>query len=129
MKPEVEASGRSLTLYLSLFRGREDHFAQQHDTYYCPVPKPLDPFYLGQHLAGDATFGMYVLTSRSCCHFFCVDIDIPKADLKETNFADRTAKHDCLGQHLRETIKTLTETLCVPPEALLLEETGGRGYH
>ncbi len=125
----MNAGNIALERYLSLFKGREDYFSQQYDSYYRPVPEPLDSFYLEQHLAGDATYGMYVLTSRSCCHFFCVDIDIAKAELSGTHFADRTAKYACLGQRLRDTIQTLTETLSVPREALLLEETGGRGYH
>lgn len=125
MKTETDALGR----YLSLFRGREDYFAQQHDSSYRPVACPLDAFYLSQHLSDDVTYGVYVLTKGSRCHFFCIDIDIPKAELKGTNFADRTAKYAYLGQRLRDTIQTLTETLGIPREALLLEETGGRGYH
>ncbi len=125
----MNAGNIALERYLSLFKGREDYFSQQYDSYYRPVPEPLDSFYLEQHLAGDATYGIYVLTSSSCCHFFCVDIDVPKAELKETDFADRTAKYAFLGQRLRDTIQTLAETLSVPREAMLLEETGGRGYH
>jgi hypothetical protein len=35
-----------LARYLSLFKGREDYFAQQHESFYTPVPRPLDAFYL-----------------------------------------------------------------------------------
>jgi Reverse transcriptase (RNA-dependent DNA polymerase) len=115
--------------YLSLFKGREDHFAQQHDSYYSPVAKPLDSFYLRQHFAGDATYGVYVLTSESRCHFFCLDIDIPKDELEETDFKDRKGKFARLGQKLNDTIYTLAETLGIQREGMLLEETGGRGYH
>ncbi len=125
MKTETDV----LELYLSLFKGREDCFGQQHESSYCPVHRPLDAFYLHQHLSGDVTYGVYVLSKESSCYFFCVDIDIPKAELKITDFANRTAKYDYLGQHLRDTIHTLTVTLGIPQEALLLEETGGRGYH
>lgn len=121
--------GNTYGTFLNLFKGREDYFAQQHESYYCPVPKPLDSFYLDQHLAGDATYGIYVLTSNSCCHFFCIDIDIPKAELEGTNFTDRTAKYAHLGPCVRETIQTLSGILGIPHEALLLEDTGGRGYH
>jgi retron-type reverse transcriptase len=125
MEPSVDAYG----IFLDLFKGREDYFAQQYESWYRPVPCPFDAFYLNQHLAGDATYGVYVLTSGSFCHFFCVDIDIPKTELAGTAFADRTAKYAYLGQRLRDTIQALTETLAIPREALLLEDTGGRGYH
>jgi len=125
----MSAENIALERYLSLFKGREEYFSQQYDSYYLPVHEPLDSFYLEQHLAGDATYGIYVLTSKSCCHFFCIDIDIPKAELSGTHFADRTVKYACLGQRLRDTIQILTETLSIPREAVLLEETGGRGYH
>lgn len=115
--------------YLALFKGREDYFAQQDDSSYHPVAYCLDTFYLRQHLAGDATYGIYVLNIQSYCHFFCIDIDIAKNELNETNFKNRTAKYSHLGQRVRDTIKTLTETLGIPREAMLLEETGGRGYH
>jgi hypothetical protein len=119
----------ALERYLGLFRGREDHFAQQCDSGYRPVPKPFDSFYLDQHLAGDATYGAYVLTSKSRCHFLCVDIDIPKSELQGTGSADRAAKYARLGALVRDTVQTLSATLAIPSEAILLEETGGRGYH
>jgi hypothetical protein len=44
-------NGKSnLDLYLQLFRGREELFAQQGQDYYFPVHKPLDEFYVRQHL-------------------------------------------------------------------------------
>lgn len=116
-------------IFLDLFKGREDYFAQQYDYGYHPVACPLDAFYLRQHLAGDTTYGIYVLNIGSYCHFFCIDIDIPKNELNEINFNDRTIKYSYMGQHLRDTIQTITVTLGIPREAILLEETGGRGYH
>lgn len=125
----METDNGTFRHYLSLFKGREDYFAEQYYSYYRPIPRPLDTFYLNQHLNGDATYGVYVLTKGSCCHFFCIDIDIPKSELKEVDFTDRTIKYAYLGKHLKDTMLVLTERLRVPQEALLLEDTGGRGYH
>ncbi|MEE9225930.1 MAG: reverse transcriptase domain-containing protein [Bacteroidota bacterium] len=119
----------NLGLYLKLFRGREDYFAQQGEDWYFPVPKALDEIYLNRHLEGDATFGLYVLNRESCCHLVCIDIDIPKSDLGEVDFANPSEKHGYLKHKLDAVLEALSGTLGVPPESILLEETGGRGYH
>ena len=49
--------------YLDYFKGREDYFAYQGETYYCPIHKPLSEYYLEKHFDGMATFGIYALTS------------------------------------------------------------------
>jgi len=67
-----------LDLYLQLFKGREDYFAEQGEDWYRPIKGVLDEYYLRRHLEGDATFGLYVLNQASRCHLVCVDIDIPK---------------------------------------------------
>jgi hypothetical protein len=119
----------NLKRYLSLFRGREDYFAQQYDSGYNPVPRSLDLFDLSRHLAGDETYGIYLLNKESYCYLFCIDIDILKAEISGMKFKDRTEKFGYLGKKLQETIIVLTEHLKIPRAALLLEETGGRGYH
>ncbi len=118
----------NLDLYLQLFRGREDHFAQQVQDYYFPVYKPLDEFYIRQHLDGNVTFGLYVLNKESRCHLFCVDLDIPKSDIKHVNFYDRNEKYNYLKNKLHEVLDSLCK-FGIPRESILLEETGGRGYH
>ena len=119
----------NLGLYLQLFRGREDYFAQQGEDWYFPVPKALDEFYLRRHLEGDATFGLYVLNRESCCHLVCIDIDIPKSSLGEVDFADPDEKYGYLKHKLDAVLEALSGPLAVPPESILLEDTGGRGYH
>lgn len=81
-----------ITNYLQLFKGREDYLAEQGDDNYLPVHSALDPYYVRRHLEGDATFGVYVLNQESRCNFVCVDIDIPKDQLDDVVFRDRTAK-------------------------------------
>lgn len=115
--------------YLQLFKGREDYFAQQGEDWYFPVPRTLDEFYVRRHLEGDATFGLYVLNRASCCHLVCIDIDIPKCDLSAVDFRNPEAKYGYLKHKLDAVLEALSGRLGVPPEATLLEETGGRGYH
>ena len=128
MSNEKDLAESALQLYLSRFKGRENYFSQQYDTGYRPVNREMDTYFLRQHLAGDATYGVYVLTGESHCHFFCIDIDIPKAELTKTSFADRFIKFGLLESQLRDALQTLIEALGIPREAILLEETGGRGY-
>jgi len=116
-------------LYLRLFRGREDHFAQQGEDYYFPVPKVLDEFYLHRHLEGDATFGIYLLNRENCCHLACIDIDISKSDMGAVDFSKPDQKYSYLKKKLDAVLETLSGKLAIPPESILLEETGGRGYH
>lgn len=118
-----------LGLYLRLFRGREDFFAQQGPDYYFPVAGALDEFYLGRHLDGDMTLGLYVLNTQSHCHLICIDIDIPKSELDKVAFTDHTQKHAYLKFQLDEVLKALHSQFSVPSGSILLEETGGRGYH
>jgi len=123
------SSRPNLGRYLQLFRGREDYFAQQGEDWYFPIPRTLDEFYVRRHLEGDATFGLYVLNRANCCHLLCIDIDIPKSDLCRVDLKNPEAKYGCLKDKLGAVLKALSERLGVPPGAILLEETGGRGYH
>jgi len=123
------SSHSNLDLYLRLFRGREDCFAQQGEDWYFPVPRALDEFYIRCHLEGDATFGLYVLNRASCCHLVCIDIDIPKRDLIKVDFTHAEMKYTYLKDKLDAVLEALSGRLGVPPESILLEDTGGRGYH
>jgi len=115
--------------YLQLFRGREDCFAQQGEDFYFPVPRTLDEFYIRRHLDGDLTLGLYVLNSASSCHLICIDIDIPKGELEQVEFTNSEQKYAYLKEQLNAVIETLSLKLSVPLNSMLLEETGGRGYH
>jgi hypothetical protein len=118
----------NLDIYLKLFRGREDYFAQQGQDFYFPVHKPLDEYYICKHLEGNVTFGLYVLNKESHCNFFCIDIDVPKSDLDRVDISDRNIKY----KYLKDKLDSVLESLCkfgIQRESILLEETGGRGYH
>lgn len=125
----VDQNQIDYSCYLNYFKGREDHFAYQGEDYYYPVAKPFDDYYLQNHLSGVATFGLYVLTSESKCHLICFDIDIPKDELKSIVFTKPETKYEYLKPKILEIIQLLVEKFELPQESILLEDTGGRGYH
>lgn len=122
-------SSSDLNLYLQFFKGREDYFAQQHSDFYRPVDRALDEFYLRRHLDGDLTFGLYVLDSASCCYLICIDIDIPKNELDKVDFADPEHKYAWLRNKIDAVLEALCSKFAVPMSAILVEDSGGRGYH
>jgi hypothetical protein len=115
--------------YLQHFKGREDYFAQQGENGYYPVPRTLDEYYIRRHLEGDATFGLYVLNRESFCHLVCIDIDIPQSQLSKVDFEQPEVKYAYLKDKLNAVLEALFGQLGAPPGSILLEDTGGRGYH
>lgn len=115
--------------YLDYFKGREDYFAFQGSDFYKPINQTLSEYYLERHLKGLVTFGIYVLTKNSNCNFICLDIDIPKDKLDSVDFRDPQQKFAYLKEKLFELKNIFENELEISEDALLLEDTGGRGYH
>ena len=101
-------------VYLKFFKGREDYFAQQTEDGYSPVNKAFNEYYLEKHLMGNSTFGIYVLNRNSFCHFFCIDIDIPRELLNEVNYRDASVKYCFLKGKISIVVKTLLEKMGIP---------------
>ncbi len=118
-----------LETYLAYFKGREDYFACQGRDYYYPVKGSLNENYLRKHLNQFTTFGVYVLTSDSKCNFICVDIDIPKSELENIDFKNPTRKFRYLRNKLLHILDVFKKEFHIPDNSILLEDTGGRGYH
>jgi len=116
-------------IFLSFFKGREDHFALQIDDRYRPINKPLSEQYLLKHFQGFVTFGIYVLTESSNCNFICLDIDIPKSKLNDIEFKNQNKKYAHLKEKLDTLLNIIIEKLNIEKDSILLEDTGGRGYH
>jgi len=119
----------SLETYLAYFKGREDYFACQGRDYYYPVKGSLNEDYLEKHLNHLTTFGVYVLTSDSKCNFICIDIDIPKNELENIDFKNSTKKFRYLKNKLLHILEVFKKEFHIPDNSILLEDTGGRGYH
>jgi len=116
-------------IYLEYFQGREDYFAIQATNSYKPVNEKFSENYLEKHLNKFATFGVYVLTKDSKCNFVCIDIDIPKSELESIDFKDHQLKFKYLKHSLLKILKVFINELEIDTNSILLEETGGRGYH
>ena len=116
-------------IFLSYFKGHEDHFAYQGDSYYRPINQPLSGKYLDKHFNGLATFGIYILNKSSKCNFICIDIDIQKGKLEDIEFKNQNVKHKYLKDKLIIFRNIITEKLNIEDSAILFEDTGGRGYH
>ena len=115
--------------YLEYFKGREDYIACQGKDYYYPIQAILTPDHLRKHLDNLATFGIYVLTSDSKCNFICLDIDIPQNELHKLDFRNPTQKYRYLKNKLVPILDLLNNNFSIPQESILVEDTGGRGYH
>ena len=116
-------------IYLDYFKGRKDYFACQGDGFFFPVKEVLTGEYLHKHLKNLATFGVYVLTIDSKCNFLCIDIDIPKSELDTIDFTDSTKKFSYLKEKIFKMLDVLNKKLKIDNMSILLEDTGGRGYH
>jgi len=115
--------------FLEYFSGREDHFASQLNNYYKPCKRELDIHYLDKHINGLISCGVYVLQKDSKCNFLCIDVDIPKPELDQINFLNRKKKLLYLGKKIKKIRAVLIEELGFNAEEILIEDTGGRGYH
>ena len=117
-----------LKLYLSYFHGREDYFACQGTAHYFPINFELNVDYLSRHIEGLATFGI-MSCSAGTCHSFCLDIDIPKHELDSIDYRNEKSKFAYLKTKLFSLMDALADLLDIPKSDMLLEDTGGRGYH
>ena len=116
-------------IFLSFFKGHENHFACQVDSYYRPINQSLSGKYLDTHFKGLNTFGIYILNKSSKCNFICIDIDIPKSKLEDIEFENKNKKYTHLKNKLNTLLNIIIEKLNIEKDSILLEDTGGRGYH
>ena len=124
-----DISEKNKLIYLSYFKGREDYFAFQGKDFYRPINQSLSSDYITNHFKGFVTFGIYVLTKSSLCNFICIDIDIPKSELDKVKFDDQNEKYKYLKDELFTLQKIIIEELKIDNNSILLEDSGGRGYH
>lgn len=108
-----------LDLYRRLFVHRSDVFARQHeDGSYTPVKAHLDDDNLAEHLKGFVSYGAYVID--------------PTCELREWGntvayvvFDLDTYDVDALDLLCREVERLVPDN----PKCLVLEDSGGKGYH
>lgn len=96
---------------LTLFGSRTDDFAvQAADGHYERQRRPVTTFDLDRHLRGEMTVGMYVLDALSRGLWTLIDLD-----WRNPEWLDRLWR-SALG-------------LGIPADAMLREDSGGKGYH
>lgn len=125
-----------MSRYRELFVHRDDVFAhQQSSGAYLPVLQPLTDLDIADHLAGHDSYGVYVIdpaesyingVSRGAntVRYVVFDLDTYDADALDflTRAVERLVFHD--GAYLPGEI-----TIGHPLRCLLLEDSGGKGYH
>ena len=122
----------NVSLYLRLFRGREDAFARQwadrreERQGYVPVRRAMQTKDVRDHLAGHRTYGIYLLTGDSMVHTGVIDVDlVPR--LRDREMARRhraEIRREAVYLHTRINELATGAGLCC-----LSEVSGGKGYH
>jgi hypothetical protein len=129
-------------LYRDLFVHRSDVFAEQHDTgAYTPVRRPLTDDDIERHLAGEASYGVYVIDPMPLDDGrvmpFGVDVDVwrPSDTVKYVVFDLDTYDKSALV-FLCDAVERLVATAALQwwggnehRQCLMLEDSGGKGYH
>lgn len=105
--------------FLDLFSGREDVFAVQTDEGYYPVRLPIKKEDALEHLNGEKTLGIYVLSSNNNIKFAVFDVDFKK------NFGDY---HNALNL-CKKVAMNICERLKAEGIKYYVEFSGNRGYH
>ncbi len=115
---------------LRLFRGDNRRVMQQFPGRYGVLHKgPLCAQDLRLHLEGRISVACYLLDQDTRCAAVCLDVDIPKVDIPEAASARKELKRSKFLPVVRRIVQYLEEGYSVSSEAILLEDTGGRGYH
>lgn len=103
-------NSNNLKLFKSYFRGREDTFAEQTNSGYSRIAREFTDQDLLAHLTGQKSYGIYTVIPPNKTHFLLWDID--HRDL-----------------FYLEKIKEASIKVGIKQEQLLLEDSGGKGYH
>ncbi len=122
----------NITLFMQLFRGRDDAFARQwvdknHEKQgYIPIRHPLMPSDVSDHLAGRKTYGIYLLDSDSQVHTGVIDVDLkkPLRDSKQYKKHKDTIRRESIFLHQRIFELAQRHNL-----TCIAEVSGGKGYH
>ena len=122
-----------ISLYLDLFRGREDCFARQwadkknRKQGYVPVRRSIGKEDVEQHLRGIKTYGIYLLDADSNVRVGVLDADINSGIRgKSLSMADKSSlkrERDYMCRRIEELGR---EKFGAKP---LREFSGGKGYH
>jgi len=124
-----------LKLFLNLFQGREGVFAKQWDggQGYSPIrpERSINTDDILLHMQGAETYGIYPIGKDNAVKLVCFDVDLPKnfAELEEDALV--TNKCSLLPQvkNICTTSLDVLRDYSFDSRGILIEDTGGRGYH
>ena len=124
-----------LKLFLNLFQGREGVFARQwaDGQGYSPVrpERSTNPGDILLHIRGAETYGIYPIRKDNTAKLVCFDIDLPKNFAEVDEEALVNDKSSLLTQ-VKNICTTAMDALLdwsFNSRGILIEDTGGRGYH
>lgn len=121
-----------ITLFLRLFRGREEAFArqwadrQEEKQGYVPVQRPLLAEDIRDHLQGRKTYGIYLLTNDNMVWTGVVDVDLVARLRNNTEAKKENAAIKREAIYLYKRIKELSARAGL---SCICELSGGKGYH
>jgi len=122
----------NITLFMQLFRGRDDAFARQWSDRdrekqgYVPVRHPMMPTDIRDHLAGNKTYGIYLLNGDSQVYTGVIDVDLKKSLRDQTLYKKHksSVRRESLYLHQRiDELAKKNDLTCIA------EVSGGKGYH
>jgi len=124
-----------LRLFLNLFQGREGVFARQWTSGqgYSPIrpERSISENDILLHIQGTETYGIYLIRRDNTVRLICFDIDLPKnfAEVEEDSLV--TDKGNLLPQ-IKNICAAAVDSFrhcSFNGRGILIEDTGGRGYH
>lgn len=130
-KPSME----DLELFLQLFQGREAVFAKQWvgGSGYSPVrpERSINADDVLSHIQGKGAYGIYPIKKDNTVKFVCFDVDLPKNFAEVEENALVTDKSILLQQvkNICITAINIISAYSFNSKCILIEDTGGRGYH
>jgi len=122
----------NITLFMQLFRGREDAFARQWSDRnrekqgYVPVRHPMMPTDISNHLAGNKTYGIYLLNSDSQVYTGVIDVDLKKNLRDPVQYKKNKDSIRRESIYLHQRIEELAKKHNL---SCIAEVSGGKGYH
>ncbi|MHA1401999.1 MAG: CRISPR-associated primase-polymerase type A1, partial [Candidatus Heimdallarchaeaceae archaeon] len=125
----------NLELFLQLFQGRETVFGKQWlgGLGYSPVrpERSINTDDVLSHIQGTETYGIYPVKKDNTVKFVCFDIDLPKnfAEVEEDTLVTDKSILFPQVKNICTTIMDVLRTCSFNSKDILIEDTGGRGYH
>ena len=131
----MEITDKDIEIYLNLFQGHQNAFAKQwvNGKGYSPL-RPERPIVLSDislHISGRSTYGIYPIMQEDYVKLIVFDIDLPKkfSEVGEDTLLDNKENLIPIIKKVYSTIITILNSYSFYDKCIVIEDTGGRGYH